>query len=109
MAQGIIYFHLPLSNPDGDPNHLPWDSLGTQVGPDLAIVINRQTVFTFSAPIVAGQPSAFVIHPFSTSGVIAFQPNLANNPLDPTAFVIPLSAGQQIGSDAAGTTGSVTF
>ena len=103
MGQGtIVYVHAPLSNPNGDPNHLPWDSLGTQVGADFPIVINGQTVLTLSTPIVAGQPSAFVAQPSSTSAVIAFQPNLANNPLDPTALVVPLSAGQQIGADAAG-------
>jgi hypothetical protein len=102
MAQGIVYVHAPLSNPNGDPNHLPWDSLGTQVGSDFPIVINGQTVLTFSTPQVLGQPSAFVVHPSSLGAVIAFQPNVLNNPLDPTTFPIPLSAGTEIGSDAAG-------
>lgn len=102
FGQGIIYVHAPLSNPNDDPNHLPWDSLGTQVGPDYSIIINGQTVLTFSTPTANGQPTAFVVNAPSTSAVIAFQPNLQNNPLDPTSFTIPLSAGQLIGSDAAG-------
>jgi hypothetical protein len=103
LGQGIIYVHAPLSNPSGDTNQLPWDSLGTQVGPDFPIVINGQTVCIFSDGAgTVNPPSGFVIQPSSTSAVIAFQPNLAGNPLDPTAFVIPLSSGQEIGPDAAG-------
>lgn len=102
MAQGIIYVHAPLSNPNGNTNQLPWDSLGTQVGPDFPIVINGQTVLTFSTPQVLGQPTALVVHPSSLSAVIAFQPNVLNNPLDPTTFPIPLVAGTEIGPDAAG-------
>lgn len=102
-AQGqgtIVYVHLPLSNPNGDPNHLPWDSLGTQVGPDLPIAINGQTVCTFtSGPLVAGQPTQFAVQPSSLSEVIVVQPNL---PVDQTALVVPLSAGEQIGPSAAG-------
>src|ERR1017187_275882 len=102
LGQGIVYVHAPLSNPNGDPNHFLWDSLGTQGGPDFSIVINGQTVLTFSTPLVLGQPTALVVHPSSLSAVIAFQPNVLNNPLDPTTFPIPLSAGTEIGPDAAG-------
>ena len=106
MAQGIVYVHAPLTSTNGNlpPGaiYLPDDYLGTQVGPDFQIVINGQTLFTLSAPQVNGQPSAFVIGASALSAIIAFQPNLQNNPLDPTSFVVPLSAGQQIGPDAAG-------
>lgn len=105
MAQGIVYVHAPLSSTGDLPPgaiHLPDDYLGTQVGPDFSVVINGQSLFTLSTPSVNGQPSAFVIVASALSAVIAFQPNLQNNPLDPTSFVFPLSAGQQIGSDAAG-------
>jgi hypothetical protein len=96
----IVYVHLPLGNPNGDPNHLSYDSLGTQVGPDLPIVINGQTVCTFtSGPLVAGQPSRFAIQPSSLSAVIAQQPFL-DFPDD--AWVVPLSAGAEIGPGAAG-------
>jgi len=101
MAQGIIYVHAPLSNPSGDQNHLPWDSLGTQIGADFQIVINGQTVGTFSTTQVLGQPSAFIFLPSSPGAVIGIQPNLINNPFDPTMFPIPLSVGTQIGSNAA--------
>ena len=100
MGQGtIVYVHAPLSNPNGDPNHLPWDSLGTQVGPDFPIVINGQTAFTLFTPLVAGQPSAFVIQPSSTSAIIGQQPFL-DFPDD--VWVVPLSAGTEIGPNAAG-------
>ena len=99
MAQGIVYVHAPLSNSNGAPNHLPWDSLGTQVGPDFSIVINGQTVFTLYTPLVLGQPSAFVIQPSSTSAIIGQQP-FSGFPDD--VWVVPLSTGQEIGPDAAG-------
>jgi hypothetical protein len=99
LGQGIVYVHAPLSNPNGDPDHLPWDSLGTQVGPDFPIVINGQTVFTFTTPFVLGRPSKFVIEPSSTSAIIGQQPFL-DFPND--VWVVPLSAGQEIGSNAAG-------
>lgn len=102
MAQGIVYVHAPLSNPNGNPNQLPWDSLGTQVGPDFNVVINGQTILTFTTPQVLGLPSAFVVQPSSSSAVIALQPNVLNNPSDPTTFPIPLSAGTEIDSGAAG-------
>jgi hypothetical protein len=107
MAQGIIYVHAPLSSDSGNlppgVSHLPWDYLGTQVGsPDFPIVINGQTVLTFSAPQAAGQSSAFLVHPSSLCAVIGIQPHITSNPLDPTMFPIPLSAGTEIGADAAG-------
>lgn len=101
-AQGstIVYVHLPLSNPNGDPYHLIYDSWGTQVGPDLPIYINGQTVATFtSGPIMAGQPSQFAIQPSSPTSVIGFQP-FVYFPDD--IWVVPLSAGAQIGPGAAG-------
>jgi hypothetical protein len=102
-AQGqgtITYVHLPLSNPSGDPSHLPWDSQGTQVGPDVPITINGQNVATFTAgPTVAGQPSQFAIQPSSLSAVIALPPIL-DFPND--TWVVPLSAGAEIGPGAAG-------
>ncbi|MGH7951879.1 MAG: PEP-CTERM sorting domain-containing protein [Limisphaerales bacterium] len=99
LGQGIIYVHAPLSNPNGDPNHLPWDSLGTQVGPDFPIIINGQTVLTFSAPLVVGQPSKVIAQPSLTSSIIGQQPFL-DFPDD--VWVVPLSAGTEIGPDAAG-------
>ncbi len=94
----IVYVHAPLSNPNGDPNHLPWDSLGTQVGPDFPIVINGQTVLTFSTPIVVGQPSAFVVQASSTSAIIGHQPYLDF----PDVWAVPLAAGTEVGPSAAG-------
>jgi len=100
MGQGtIVYVHAPLSNPNGDPNHLPWDSLGTQVGPPFSIVINGQAVLTFSTPMVAGQPSALVVQASSLSGVVALQPFL---PDFSDVWAVPLSAGTEIGQNAAG-------
>jgi len=93
----VVYVHAPLSNPNGDPNHLPWDSLGTQVGPDFPIVINGQTVLTFSTPIVAGQPSAFVVQASSTSAIIGRQPYLDF----PDVWAVPLAAGTEVGPSAA--------
>jgi PEP-CTERM motif len=101
LARGqgtIVYVHAPLSNPNGDPNHLPWDSLGTQVGPAFPVVINGQTVLTFSTPIVAGQPSEFNTQPSSTSAIIGHQPY---SDFPDNVWVVPLSAGQEIGPDAA--------
>jgi hypothetical protein len=100
MGQGtIVYVHAPLSNPNGDPNHLPWDSLGTQVGPDFPIVINGQTVLTFSAPLVAGQPSSFVVQPSSMSAVIGQQPFVD---FPDNIWLVPLPTGTVIGPAAAG-------
>ncbi len=99
MAQGIVYVHAPLSNPNGDPNNLPWDSLGTQVGPDFPIVINWQTVLTLTTPQVLGQPTSFVIQPSSTSAIIGQQPFLD---FPDNVWVVPLLAGQEIGPNAAG-------
>jgi hypothetical protein len=102
MGQGIIYVQAPLSNPDGNPNQLPWDSLGTQVGPDFSIIINGQSVLTFTTGANSTTPAqGFMVQPSSTSAVIAFQPNLNENPSDPTAFVVPLSSGTQIDATAA--------
>jgi hypothetical protein len=99
MGQGtIVYVHAPLSNPNGDPNHLPWDSLGTQVGADFPIVINGQTVFTLYTPRVVGQPSAFVIQSTSTSAIVGQQPFLDF----PDVWTVPLSAGTEIGPNATG-------
>ncbi len=89
MAQGIVYEHLPLSNPNGDPNHLPWDSLGTQVGSDLPIVINGQTVFTFSSG------SRFAITPTGNNAVLGFYSTSLFGASDATA----LPEGFQIGPD----------
>jgi hypothetical protein len=98
IAQGtIVYVHAPLSNPNGDPNHLPWDSLGTQVGPDFHIVVNGQTILTFSTPIVVGQPSAFVVQALSTSVIIGQQPFVDF----PDVWAVPLSAGIEVGPSAA--------
>lgn len=102
FGQGIVYVHAPLTNPNGAPNHFIWDSLGTQVGPDFPIIVNGQTVATFVTPQVLGQPSECSIQPAGSNAVIAVQPNVINNPLDPTTFPIPLSAGTIIGPNAAG-------
>ena len=99
-GQGIVYVHLPLSNPNGDPNHLPWDSLGTQVGPDLSIIISGQTVLTFtSGPLVLGQPTQFAVQPSSLSAVIALQPfpDFPDN-----VWGVALSQGQEIDPAALG-------
>jgi len=102
LGQGIVYVHAPLSNPNGDTNHFPWDSLGTVVGPNFSIDINGQTILTFSSTVGDGQPTKVVVQPSLTSAVIAIQPNVANNPFDPVAYPIPLTLGQSIGPDAAG-------
>lgn len=97
MAQGtIVYVHAPLSNPDGDPNHFYYDSLGTQVGPDFPIVINGQTALTFFTPKVLGQPSSFVVQASSTSAIIGQEP-FPNN-----GWAVPLLAGTEIGPNADG-------
>lgn len=95
----FVYVHAPLSNPNGEPDHLPWDSLGTQVGPAFSIVVNGQSVLTFSTPMVAGQPSDFVVQGSSTGGVLAVQPFLPGF-LD--VWAVPLSGGTVIGPSAAG-------
>lgn len=96
----IVYVHLPLSNPNGDPNHLPYDSLGTQVGPDLPIIINGQTVCTFtSGPLVLGQPTQFAVQPSSLSAVVAVQPY---PDFPDVVWAVPLTSGQEIGPGAAG-------
>jgi hypothetical protein len=99
-AQGtIVYVHASLSNPNGDPNHLPWDSLGTQVGPDFPIVINGHTILTFSTPIVVGQPSALAVQASSTSAIIGHQPYLD---FPDNVWAVPLAAETEVGPIAAG-------
>ena len=95
----IVYVHAPLSNPNGNPNQLPWDSQGTQVGADFPIVINGETVLAFSTPMVLGQPSALVVRPSFTSAIIGQQPYLD---VPDNVWAVPLSVGTEIGSTAAG-------
>jgi hypothetical protein len=102
FGQSIVYVHAPLSNPSGDPNHLQWDSLGTQVGPDFPIIINGQTVLTLSTPQVLGQPSALVADGTSTSSILCVGSPADSNAPAPISFVAPLSAGQEIGPNLAG-------
>jgi hypothetical protein len=90
MGQGtIVYVHAPLSNPNGDPNRLPWDSLGTQVGPDFPIVINGQTAFVFSSG------TRFAITPTGNNAVLGFYSLSLFGASDATA----LPEGFQIGPD----------
>ena len=95
-GQGIIYAQFPATG----GNTFPYDANGERVWsptPDFPqtanIVINGQVAFTFYSGVV------FSIQPSSLNAVIAVQPYLPN---DPTSEAIPLSAGQQIGPDAAG-------
>jgi hypothetical protein len=98
-GQGIIYEQFPVTG----GTTFPYDANGQRLwAPDqdhpqtANIVINGQVAFTFYSG------SVFSVEPSSLNAVIALQPNLANNPLDPTAFAVPLTAGQEIGPDAAG-------
>jgi hypothetical protein len=99
-SQSIVYGQFPATS----PVVFPYDANGTRILGELGfpaqtynLNINGQTAFTF-----ASDGTGFVIQPSSLDAVIAVQPNLANNPLDPSAFPVPLTAGQQIGPDAAG-------
>jgi hypothetical protein len=99
-GQGTIaYFHLPPTT----PVQFPWDAEGQQVGPDLAITVNGQTVCTFSSidPVSGARPFGFVIQPSSLCAVIAQQPYLG---FPDVVWTVPLAAGQEIGPGAAGYT-----
>jgi CHRD domain len=98
MAQGIVYVQMPPSirstndlPPGVTPVIFPEDALGTYVGDSLPIVINGQTVCTFYP--------GFSVGASSSSAIIAQQP-LPDFP--DNVWVVPLSAGQKIGPDAAG-------
>ena len=95
-GQGNIVF---VQEPPSAVQTFPWDAYGTLVSgtPDspslFPITINGQVAFTFYSG------TGFDIIPSSSSAVIAVQPGL---PDTQAAFPVPLSAGQQIGPDAAG-------
>jgi hypothetical protein len=98
-SQTVVYGQFPVTG----GTTFPEDAKGLRLwGEDgyppqtYNFVINGQVAYTFYAG------TEFDIQPSSNSAVIATQPNLANNPNDPTAFPMPLTAGQQIGPGAAG-------
>jgi hypothetical protein len=93
MAQGIVYVQMPPTIRSPNEVNFPEDALGTYVGNPLSIIINGQTVCTFSSG------STFSVTASSTSAVIGQQP-FSGSPDD--IWVVPLSNGQEIGSDAAG-------
>ena len=100
-AQGtVVYGHFPITSPL-DPNAptYQWDSQGYRLWGDAAtggqtyqLVINGQTAFTFYSG------SQFSIIPSSLNGVMAIS---ATAP-DIGSLAVPVSAGQEIGSDALG-------
>ena len=96
FAQGIIYVQLPPTvrstnglPPGVTPITFPEDALGTYVGDALPIVINGQTVCTFTSGLT-----------FSVAGVgiIGQQPY---SDFPDNVWVVPLSAGTEIGPSAA--------
>jgi len=98
FGQGIIHVQMPPTirstnglPPDTTPVTFPEDALGTYVGEPLPIIINGQTVLIFHP--------AFSVGASSTSGIISLQPfpDFPDN-----VWVVPLSAGQEIGLGAAG-------
>ena len=98
FGQGIIHVQMPPTirstnnlPPGTTPVTFPEDALGTFVGDTLPIVINGQTVCTFYP--------GFSVGASSTNAIIGLQPSLD---FPDNVWVIPLSAGQEIGSDAAG-------
>lgn len=95
-GQGIVYGQFPSTQ----PIVFSYDSQGTRLfaeDPDHSLTYNLQinglTAFTFYSG------SGFWIIPASGNSVIAVQPYLPNSQ---AVLVIPLSAGVQIGRDAAG-------
>ncbi len=98
-AQGIIYGQFPVTGGTTFPEDANGLRLWAEDGMPAQtynLVINGQTAFTFYSG------TEFDIQPSSLNTVIAVQPNLSNNPNDPTAFTVALTAGQEIGPDAAG-------
>ena len=92
----IVYGQFPVTG----GTTFPYDANGERVWsvtPDFPqtanIVINGQVAFTFYSGTV------FSIQPSSLNAVIAVQPYLPNSL---ASLAMPLAAGQQIGSDAAG-------
>jgi hypothetical protein len=103
FGQGIIYVQMPptIRSTNGAPSGttpvtFPEDALGTYVGDPLSITINGQTICTFYSGNSGN--SGFTVTASSTSAIIGQQP-FENFPDD--IWVVPLSAGQGIGSDAA--------
>lgn len=98
FGHGIIHVQMPPTlrstnglPPDTMPVTFPEDALGTYVAEPLPIIINGQTVCTFYP--------AFSVAASSASGIISLQPfpDFPEN-----VWVVPLSAGQEIGPGAAG-------
>jgi hypothetical protein len=92
FGQGIVYVKMPPTIRSTNQVSFPEDALGTYVGDPLSILINGQTILTFSSG------RTFSVNASSTSAIIGQQP-FGDFPDD--IWVVPLSAGQEIGSDAA--------
>jgi len=92
FGQGIVYVQMPPTIRSTNQVSFPEDALGAYVGDPLSILINGQTILTFTSG------RTFSVNASSTSAIIGQQP-FGDFPDD--IWVAPLSGGQEIGSDAA--------